>query len=100
VRVNGQPRKLYLGKGDAALAQAQENAEKQQERQAERESLLTDQARLAPADAALHELVVLADLLAKATLLIWGYHQHHGGEWRRWRITNARQDRTGEDAAE
>jgi len=99
VRIDGLPRKLYIGKGDAAVAQARQHAARQQHRQAERESFLADRARLALAETALDELWSLVNLLARATLLTWGYHQHHGGEWRR-RTSSASHDRAGEDTAE
>jgi hypothetical protein len=82
LRIEGQPRKLYLGTGSAAADHARQLAQRQQQRQAEREALHAEQARVAAADRALAELRAMTGLLARAGLLLAGLHEHHG-EWRR-----------------
>src|SRR5260370_31548869 len=84
VRVNGQPRKLYVGKGPTAERQARLEAEKRQQRRSEREALLAEQVQVAGADRALEDLRAMTDLLARATLILVGLHEHRG-EWRRRR---------------
>jgi hypothetical protein len=84
VRVNGRPRKLYLGRGQAAEACARRHTERRRQEVAGREALLAEQTQIAPADHALAELGAFTALLVKAALLLDGYHVHRG-EWRRWR---------------
>jgi hypothetical protein len=85
VRINGRPRKIYFGRGRGAQRQARLEAARRQRRQAEREALHAEQARVASADAALEDLCDMTDLLARATLLLAGFHEHHG-LWRRRRL--------------
>jgi hypothetical protein len=87
-RVNGQPRKQYLGTGPAAEEYARQEAERRQQRQNEIEALQAEQARVAGADRALDELRAVANLLARASLLLSGQHEHHG-EWRHWKHDSA-----------
>ncbi len=83
LRIGGRPRRLYYGRGEAAAEQARLEAERRRRRQADREALHAEQARVAAADHALRELRALTGLLARAILLLAGLHEHHG-EWRRW----------------
>ena len=82
VRRNGLPRKVYLGRGQAAETCARLDAQNRKQRQAERAALDAEQALVAPADHALRDFAALVDLLARATLLLAGYHEHHRC-WRR-----------------
>src|SRR4051794_17468835 len=84
VRGNGRPRKLYLGTGPAAEDYARREADRRQERQAEREALNAEQARIAAADLAFGEARDLAELLVWAILILHGFHCHH----RIWRRRN------------
>jgi hypothetical protein len=84
VRIDGQPRKVYLGTGPAAERQASLESEKRQRHQSEREALLAEQVQVAGADRALEDLRFFTDLLARATLILAGLHEHRG-EWRRRR---------------
>jgi hypothetical protein len=86
-RVNGRMVREYAGSmgstaGMLAYAQHQrekrERAEKRQAEQAERQ-------RLAAADRALDELYGAVEAVMDAHLVAAGYHQHHGGEWRKRR---------------
>jgi len=89
VRVDGRPRKVYVGRGPDAETCARLTAERLRQRQAERAALDAEQMRVAPTDRALRDFGILADLLASATLLLAGCHEHHGC-WRR------RHDRAGQ----
>jgi hypothetical protein len=82
VRVNGRPRKLYLGAGPAARAYARQEAERRARRRSERAALHAEQARTAPADLAFQGARTLVDLLVRASLVLSGFHLHHR-EWRR-----------------
>jgi hypothetical protein len=73
---------LYVGTGPVAEQYARQEAERRQRRQVEFEARHAEAARVAPADRALRDFAIMADLLASATLLLAGYHQHHGS-WRR-----------------
>jgi len=81
---NGCSRRIYLGKGTDAGAQAEQDAQARQRRQAEREALRAEQAQVAVADAALADFRIMVDLLTQAVLLAAGF-RHHKGEWRRRR---------------
>jgi len=76
VRVDGQPKKVYMGKGAAAQAQAAKVTQAQQQRQAERDAWQREQARVGDAEQHLRDLRALADLLVRATLLSAGFHEH------------------------
>ena len=84
VRVDGRPTKVYLGKGEAAEAQAARVAQAQKEREAERDAWRKERDRLAVADDRLRDLQALTDLLTRAVFLDAGLHEHRG-EWRRRR---------------
>ena len=95
-RVNGRPRKLYLGAGPAAQAYARQEVERRARRQSERDALHAEQARTAPADLAFQSARTLIDLLVRARLVLSGFHLHHR-EWRRRHgyLTPGRQGREG-----
>jgi|SRR5579871_2718546 len=83
-RSGGKITKVYVGKGPLAELAARLDEEERELRQAERRAWLDEQIRLAAADATLDELRDSVDLLFRVTLLLCGYHIHHG-EWRRRR---------------
>src|ERR1044072_589217 len=84
VRIDGQPRKIYVGAGPEAESCAQLAAQKRQQEQENRERLQAEQQHVAPAELALEELRELATLLTRAVLLLGGCHEHRG-QWRRRR---------------
>jgi hypothetical protein len=84
VRVDGRPRKIYLGKGEAAEAQAARVAQAREERQSEYDAWQCELAQLAAAEEALRELRALADVLVRAAFLNAGLHEHRG-QWRKRR---------------
>ena len=81
VRVDGQPRKVYLGGGAVGEAHAPRDARERRLRQAERFAWEAERARLDGADAALDLLEVMTDVRAGAALLLAGYHEQRG-QWR------------------
>lgn len=95
VRVNGQPRREYVGAGKVAALAAQLDAIEREERE-----LRQAAEREARADAgALDELVTefnsAADDLACAALLAAGCRQHHRGEWRKRRARDQAAGQSG-----
>jgi hypothetical protein len=84
-RVNGRSIKEYVGTGPRALQVAQQVADRKAAGLADRRRIEEQRAQVAPAKTvatAFHALVVL---LARATLLLGGYRDHHG-EWRRHHV--------------
>jgi len=88
-RDGGRPRTVYVGAAGspaAELAAAADHLRRlgrevaARERHAERE-------RLRGASAPLLDLCELTDVLARAALVLAGYHRHDRGEWRRCRET-------------
>jgi hypothetical protein len=91
-RVGGQVRKVYLGRGEVAVQAAAKDAAAKAKRAAEK-------AELARYWAAIDEMRQLAaeiergvDQLTEATLLLLGFHQHHG-QWRQYRVLARTDDR-------
>jgi hypothetical protein len=82
-RIAGKPVKLYVGRGAAAELAARLDERARQGRRAEREAWLAEQVRLAIADEAFGDARVLANLLVHATLILGGFHTHHGQMRRR-----------------
>ncbi len=86
-RVNGQPRRRYVGTGVIGqLAARLDEAER------ERRALTQARVDLEREAADLLEDDVdaidrLADVIARAVLVVAGCHQHHRGEWRRRRAS-------------
>ena len=83
-RIAGRPVKLYVGRGPDAELAARLDARERQDRRAERAAFLAEQVRLAVVDLALQEARALVDLLVQTTLVLGGFHNHHG-QWRRRR---------------
>ena len=81
-RVNGKPRRIYVGTGDAALLAAEEDRRAREVRDLER--LKADQLRAeyVELEANLAEVHRLADIMSRAALYAAGYHQHCKGDWR------------------
>jgi hypothetical protein len=81
VRIDGRPTKLYVGAGPEALRAARAVEGRRRQRLAERDARLLEEARLGAAQRGLRELAAAARLLARAALLLAGYHEHRG-QWR------------------
>jgi hypothetical protein len=88
VRVEGRPRKVYLGRRPEAEAEARQLEEQRRQRLARRESTLAEAARRAPAEEALERFWQELQAVAGATLVASGYRRHKG-EWRRRRYPMA-----------
>ena len=81
-RTGGRSVKRYVGRGRAAMQAAAEVKQRRHERQAAARHRL----RVEAAVYALRGLCELVLLLARAELLLCGYHQHDGSTWRKRRV--------------
>jgi hypothetical protein len=88
-RAGGRPRPVYVGAAGSPAAELAATADDlrrlgreiaARERHAERE-------RQQEAERSLLELCELTDVLARAALVLAGYHRHDRGEWRHRRDT-------------
>jgi hypothetical protein len=84
-KVNGRVIREYFGRGSLAELVAEEDAIERKRREAERAMRRAKQAELDALDAPVKELNAIADLLARAALLVVGFQQHNRGEWRKTR---------------
>jgi hypothetical protein len=81
--VNGQPRRLYLGSGEAAERAAAEDRRRREERQAADAAWQAELAALLEFDALVERFCRLTDLLLAAAMLDAGYEKMRRGHWRR-----------------
>lgn len=85
MRVNGQPRRPYVGTGlIGQLACQFDEAERQRKSLGAAQNHL-DRAEVEGLDEDLLAVEQLADVLARAALVAAGFHQHDHGAWRRKR---------------
>jgi hypothetical protein len=84
-KINGRVVREYCGTGELADLAAQIDAIKRADCEARREARRAERAELEALDAPLNKLHELADLLARAALVVAGFHQHNRGEWRKKR---------------
>jgi hypothetical protein len=76
VRIDGRLRKIYLGKGEAAEANAARVVYAREERQYCHEARRSELAQLAAVEERLRELQALADVLMRTAILGAGRHEH------------------------
>jgi hypothetical protein len=84
-KVNGRVVREYLGRGAAAEAAAQDDAERRALRAEGAVAWKAGKAALRACQADIDALCAGADLLARAALLAAGFHQHKR-QWRRKRV--------------
>jgi hypothetical protein len=75
----------YFGNGPEAKLAALIDQERQRQRRLERQARIETQEAWREVSQPLNHLSALSDLLLRATLLVSGFYQHHGSEWRRRR---------------
>lgn len=82
VRVNGKPRRVYVGAGAVGVEAAEQDRRAKEERQLRR--LEADQLRAgyAELDTDLDAVYRLADTLSRVALYAAGFHQHCQGDWK------------------
>ena len=81
----GEAVKEYVGRGERAAAAAAAVTRCKTRREADRQAVREEQARLAGPDALTDELVAMAESMMEATLLAGGFHRPNFGPWRRKR---------------
>ena len=86
-KVNGRVVREYVGVGPAAELAAASDAQVRAQRQAQQAAWRVEQERIESAIAPREEFCDVVETLARASLLLAGYHRHHRGEWRRKRGT-------------
>jgi hypothetical protein len=82
-RVNGKVVRQYIGKGAVGELAAATADLRRLERTIEAIELNAEVDRLQQADVPLGELCESTDMLARAVLILAGYHRHDRGEWRK-----------------
>src|SRR5438445_127336 len=87
---DGKVVKEYCGRGQRANTAAAAVAYAQAQREADRQAVLAESARLAGPDRLTAELVGVGQLLLEATLLASGYHRTNYGRWRKRRGSKER----------
>jgi hypothetical protein len=80
-RINGKPRRLYLGSGAAGERAARQDEQRRRERRAADAAWEAELAELREIDALVERFCRMTDLLLAAALMAANYHKH-GGEWR------------------
>ena len=75
----------YIGTGPLAELAAKTDALKRLRREEEAKAWREERESLKALDQSVEELYEAAEILARATLLAAGYHQHNRGEWRKKR---------------
>jgi hypothetical protein len=83
VRIKGQPRRLYLGSGEAAERAAAEDRRRREERQAADAAWQAELAELLEFDALVERFCRLTDLLLAAAMRDAGYEKMRQGHWGR-----------------
>jgi hypothetical protein len=81
-RVDGRVKREYIGGGFIGAYAAEIDAEARARRLAEADLVRQFDQTLKPLDQIMSELDAACALMAHATLLAAGFHQHDRGEWR------------------
>jgi hypothetical protein len=84
-RVNGKPRKIYVGTGPLADLLAAELESRKRAHKARVEACAAWKAKVGAAENPLDELCGALDQVAAASLLARGYRRHDRGPWRKRR---------------
>lgn len=84
-RVGGRVVREYIGSDETAKAIATIDDIERQERKAQLDAEREVRAELEAIDTQIEQLGEVADVLARAIIIASGYHQHKGGEWRKYR---------------
>ncbi len=84
-KMQGRVVKEYIGTGALAEVAAERDALAREARADAVERQRQERAVLLSEDAPLEVFADALETLTRATLLLAGYHRHHGGEWRKRR---------------
>ena len=86
-KVNGRVVREYVGRGLAGELAAAADERERAQGEAKQAAWRAECERIESAIAPLEEFCDAVEILARASLLLAGYHRHHRGEWRRRRGT-------------
>jgi hypothetical protein len=84
-KVNGRVIREYVGGGEIGALAAKTDAIKREDRDYERELWRIEVEEVEAFDNSVEKVCQMADIIAKATLVAAGFHDHFG-EWRRRRV--------------
>ena len=84
-KIGGRVVRQYVGGGTVGQLASATDARLRAEREAQAADWQAEKARLEALEADVAALWEGADIMARATLLASGYHQHDRGEWRQSR---------------
>lgn len=84
-KVGGRVVKEYLGTGRPAEIAALQDAWTRQDRAAAANARRAERAGLEAVDGEMKDIDDVIEAMTQASLVLAGYHRHHGGEWRRRR---------------
>jgi len=84
-RVNGKPKKIYVGTGPLADLLAAELEGRKRARKATAEAYAAWKAQVGAVENPLDQLCAGLDQVTSASLLAHGYHRHDRGRWRKKR---------------
>lgn len=84
-RCEGKVIREYIGSDETAKVIAKIDEIERQVRKAELDEQREVRAELEAIDTHVEQLGEVADVLMRAVLIASGYHQHKGGEWRKYR---------------
>ena len=84
-KIGGRVVREYVGTGSIGERAATADARARAQRQAQQAAWQAEQERIELALAPLEAFCDVVETLARASLLLAGYHRHHRGEWRRKR---------------
>ena len=94
-KINGRVVRQYVGGGLIGQLAAQMDELERQKREADKTAKQQAKADLEALHRSLDELTELADLAVRSALLAAGYRRHKRGEWRKQRVQNGPDRRTG-----
>lgn len=84
-RCEGKVIREYVGSDETAKVIAKIDEIERQVRKAELDAQREVRAELEAIDTQVEQLGDMADVLMRAVMIASGYHQHKGGEWRKYR---------------
>ncbi len=84
-KVGGRVVREYVGSGPLAELAARMDTLERRQREEEAKAWREEKERLEALDGPVEELCEAAEVLARAALVVAGYHQHKRGEWRKRR---------------
>lgn len=84
-RCHGKVIREYIGSDETAKVIAKIDEIERQVRKAELDAQRELRAELDAIDTHVEQLGEVADVLMRAVMIASGYHQHKGGEWRKYR---------------